>query len=193
MGVTHRWTRFPTSSLFSFVPVFTVIAVLTLAGCGVGGSSDDSETPSGGNQAGLPPTTAQTELTEVAHAFMAALSDRDVARLDEMLAPGATLYSVREGEAGTVYGVRTREEFLEGLSAGGDRFLERIWDPVVEVRGRTGMVWAPYDFHLNGAFSHCGIDVLTLLRLEEGWKVTSITYDVVRENCEASPLGPPEG
>jgi hypothetical protein len=193
MGATHRWTRFPLSSWFSFVPVFILLAGPTLAGCGVGGSAGNPETVPGENQAGLPPTAAQTELTEVAHTFMAALSDRDVARLDGMLAPGATLYSVREGEGGTVYGVRTREEFLEGLSAGGDRFLERIWDPVVEVRGRTGMVWAPYDFHLNGAFSHCGIDVLTLLRLEEGWKVTSITYDVVRENCEASPLGAPEG
>ena len=53
------------------------------------------------------------------------------------------------------------------------------------------MVWVPYDFHLEGSFSHCGIDILTYLKLEGGWKVTSITYDVVREGCAPSPLGEP--
>jgi len=59
------------------------------------------------------------------------------------------------------------------------------------VSGRVGIVWAPYDFHLNGEFSHCGVDVLTFLKLEDGWKVTSITYNVVREGCPPSPLGEP--
>ncbi len=132
-------------------------------------------------------------VARMAFAFMAALSGRDTERLDGMLAQGAVLYSVRESENGTLYGVRTRDEFLEGLAGGSSPFVERIWDPVVELSGRVAMVWAPYDFHSGGDFSHCGVDLLTFLKLREGWKVTSITYDVVREGCPASPLGPPGG
>ena len=63
----------------------------------------------------------------------------------------------------------------------------------MEVTGRIGMVWAPYDFHSEGFFSHCGIDVLAFLNMAEGWKVTSVTYYVVRDGCPESPLGTPEG
>jgi len=143
------------------------------------------------------PAAAQEDevasVTQLAHDFMHALSIRDIGRLDEFLAPQAMLYSVREDEQGPVLGARTREDFLQGLGGDTRQFLERIWEPVVEVSGRVAMVWSPYDFHLDGSFSHCGIDVLTLLRLDGGWKVASITYNVVREGCGPSPLGAPGG
>ena len=136
-------------------------------------------------------TAEEVAVTQLAHDFMAALSSRDEAALGDLMAPQAMIYSVREGEDGPQYGVRTREDFLEGIGSGSSTFLERIWEPVVEVKGRVAMVWAPYDFHLDGEFSHCGIDLLTYLKLEDGWKLTSITYDVVQEGCGVSPLGVP--
>ena len=132
-------------------------------------------------------------VTQLAHDFMRALSSRDTDALDALLAPQAMLYSVRKGEEGPIYGVRTRESFLGGLQGGSSVFLERIWDPVVEVSGGVAVVWAPYDFHLDGVFSHCGVDVLTFLKLVDGWKVANVTYDVVRVGCEPSPLGAPGG
>jgi hypothetical protein len=133
----------------------------------------------------------EDSLARLAQDFMEALSSRDVEILDALLAPDAMIYSLREGDEGPRYGVRTRTGFLDGIRSGSSPILERIWDPVVQVKGSVAMVWAPYDFHAEGSFSHCGIDILTYLKLEDGWKVTSITYDVVREGCEASPLGPP--
>lgn len=143
------------------------------------------------------PTLAQKteadEVSQLAEEFVAALSNRDAATLDRLLAPEAMIYSVRQSEDGPLYGTRSRESFLERIGSGSSSFVERIWDPVVEVKGRVAMVWAPYDFHAGGSFSHCGIDLLTYLKLKDGWKITSLTYDVVREGCEASPLGKPGG
>jgi len=135
----------------------------------------------------------EAKVTELSFDFMKALSTHDTETLAGLLAPQAMLYSVREGETGPVYGARTGADFLQGI--GGDQrdLLERIWDPAVEVSGRVAMVWAPYDFHLDGTFTHCGIDVLTFLKIEDGWKVTSITYNVVRDGCAPSPLGAPGG
>jgi hypothetical protein len=137
--------------------------------------------------------TEEADVTRLATDFMEALSSRDVDALGNLLAPQAMIYSVREGDDGPVYGVRTAEDFLAGIGSGSSPILERIWDPIVEVSGRVAMVWAPYDFHAGDAFSHCGIDILTYLKLEGGWKLTSITYDVVREGCPPSPLGAPGG
>jgi hypothetical protein len=131
------------------------------------------------------------EVTAVAKTFLAALSAADTATLSTLLATQAMIYSVREGDAGSAMAAVTREAFLESLGGEERELLERMWEPKVLVQDRVGMVWTPYDFHLNGRFSHCGIDVFTMLRGEEGWQVTNITYNVVREGCPPSPLGPP--
>ena len=174
-----------------------LVSALGLFTVGCGGSREEGD---GGGVVEAEPaptvpaqTAEVTEVTRLSHDFMQALSDRNTSRLDELMAPQARLFSIRESDSGPAYGVRTREEFLEGLAGGGSAFLERIWEPTVEVSGRIAMVWAPYDFHVDGALSHCGIDVLAFLKLEGGWKVTSITYNVVREGCAPSPLGEPGG
>jgi len=49
------------------------------------------------------------------------------------------------------------------------------------------VVWAAYDFHLDGAFSHCGIDNFSLVKIGEEWKVVSLTYTVEMEGCAKRP------
>jgi ketosteroid isomerase-like protein len=135
---------------------------------------------------------AESELVAgVAEDFLAALSAADTAILAAHLTPDAMIYSVRDGEAGPALRSVFREDFLASLGGEDQELLERMWEPVVQVHGRVAMVWTPYDFYLNGAFSHCGTDVFTLLKDLEGWKIASITYNVVREECPPSPLGPP--
>jgi hypothetical protein len=132
----------------------------------------------------------EKEVVQVASRFLQALSQTDTATLSGLLTPRAMIYSVREGEDGPSVRTVSRGAFLESLGNEDQRLLERMWDPTVRVDGRVAMVWTPYDFHLNGEFSHCGIDIFTMLRGEEGWQVASITYNVVREGCTPSPLGP---
>jgi len=135
---------------------------------------------------------AEAEIAALAQRFLEALSAADTATLSGLLAPGASIHSVREGGEAPLR-VVTRQAFLESLGGEDQQLLERMWDPTVLVQDRVAVVWTPYDFHLNGSFSHCGIDVFTLLKGEEGWQVTGITYNVVREECPPSPLGSPGG
>lgn len=179
--------------LFRSETLWALFLLLSAFGCD--GGRDGAEESAGAEPASAVPSRGsdEAEVTALAHEFMEALSDRNTFRLDELMAAHASLFSIREGDSGPLYGVRTRAEFLEGLAEGGPAFVERIWEPTVEVSGRIAMVWAPYDFHVDGALSHCGIDVLAFMKLDEGWKVTSITYNVVREGCPPSPLGEPGG
>ncbi len=172
--------------------VLGIFLVPLLFACGQG-REDEGPDPEGTAVIPADSDPDRLEVTRLAYEFMEALSSRDVQRLDQMMAPHARLFSIREGEEGADYRVRTREEFLEGLAQEGPEFVERIWEPVVELKGRIGMVWAPYDFHVSGELTHCGIDVLAFLKMGEGWKVTSITYNLVTDDCPVSPLGPEEG
>jgi len=136
-------------------------------------------------------SSLEREVAEVANTFLSALSAADTATLAGLLAPEAMIYSVREGSEGPAMRSVTRAAFLESMGGEDQNLLERMWDPTVQVQNGVAMVWTPYDFHLNGEFSHCGIDVFTMLKGGGGWQVASITYNVVREGCPPSPLGPP--
>lgn len=155
---------------------------------GLPGQSDEAQLR-GRTDSGSP--RERDAVLRVTDAFFRALSDADTATLSTLVARGTVLHSIRQGDSGPVVGFRTREDFLTGIGSDAADLLERVWEPIVLVKGRVAMVWTPYDFHINGEFSHCGTDVLTLLKLEEGWRITGLTYDVVTEECPPSPLGPP--
>ena len=57
--------------------------------------------------------------------------------------------------------------------------------------GSVAVLWADYDFHLNGKFSHCGIDSFTLLKTTAGWKIAAVADTRETTGCAPSPLGPP--
>ena len=67
-------------------------------------------------------------------------------------------------------------------------YLERIWDPVILVDGDLAMIWAPYDFHINGEFSHAGVDAITFLRSDSGWQLAGIVWSVQPEQRADAPV-----
>ena len=79
--------------------------------------------------------------------------------------------------------------YLETLGKHKEAFRERIWDARVTVQGNLAQVWAPYDFHLDGKLSHCGIDSFSLVRKADGWRVAGVSYTVQKAGCAPSPLG----
>lgn len=45
-------------------------------------------------------------------------------------------------------------------------YRERYWSPIVLIRGVMDVVWAPYEFHVDGKTAHCGIDVLSFSKID---------------------------
>ena len=105
-----------------------------------------------------------------------------------LFTPEATLLSVRaDGTPVTT----PHEQFVERVGASKDAWLERMWKPTVLVHGGIAVVWAEYDFHLNGKLNHCGVDSVNLVKTAGGWKVSGIAYTSETSGCAPSPLGPP--
>lgn len=124
---------------------------------------------------------------EAVHQLFGAMRSRDSVLLRELLAEDARLIAVTDSEARP----STAEAFLARISAPGDELHERMWDPEVRIEGPIATVWTPYDFHVGGEFSHCGIDAFQLAHSGGQWQIVSIIYTVQRDGCGASPLGPP--
>jgi hypothetical protein len=126
--------------------------------------------------------------TAVTQKLFDAMKAHDAAAATALFVPGATLSSVdASGKASVI----PFEKFVEHLGTSKSTWLERMWNPQVLEHGSIAIVWAEYDFHLNGKFSHCGIDSFTLLKSDSGWKIAGISDTRETYGCTPSPLGLP--
>lgn len=137
----------------------------------------------------------EARVLEAVQGFFDVLRSRDVDHARRILTPDARIQSLAEAEDGSLRPSTptTGQDFFDRIVGIESDFLERMWDATVLIRGRLATVWTPYDFYVNGEFSHCGVDVFTLARDDQGWKTVAITYTVEPRGCEPSPLGPPAG
>ncbi len=54
----------------------------------------------------------------------------------------------------------------------------------IKIHKNIASAWVPYKFIINGQFSHCGIDVFSLMKLDGSWKIVNLAYTVETEDCE---------
>ena len=134
------------------------------------------------------PDPQEAAVLAVVQRLFDGMAARDAAVLRAVMLPDGRYFSVR---ADNKIGGGTNSEFIERIAASKENLLERMWNPRVMIHGSIASVWAPYDFHRNRKFNHCGVDSFQLLKTTEGWKIATITYTVETTGCQPSPLGPP--
>jgi hypothetical protein len=138
------------------------------------------------------PTADEIAITHTVQQFFQVLAERDILLAKKILLPEVHIYSIRENGDRSTLRSMNRADFIQQIGIGTDTLLERIWEPTIQIDGRIGVFTAPYDFYVNGRFSHCGFDVFNLMKTDEGWKIAGCVYSVIKKDCSPSPLGPPE-
>lgn len=137
-------------------------------------------------------TEEETAALMAVQQFFETMTAKDSRGARAVLDPEGDFVSVRWNDDGERVVRRTSNEvYLAGLEGDAEAFLERMWASEVRVHGPIAVVWTPYDFHVNGEFSHCGVDAFQLLLTEGGWMITGGTYTVERTGCPESPHGSP--
>jgi len=112
--------------------------------------------------------------------------------LSDLMLPEAQVFPAREREGRGTYSVRTAaQQRTQGTRP---PIIERGFDPEVRIAGTVAMVWLPHDLYADGKWSHCGVDVFTLVRVGTSWRIASLAYSVEQPPaCRAHPDGPPPG
>jgi len=56
---------------------------------------------------------------------------------------------------------------------------ERVlsWGPIL-IDHEIATAWVPYEFYLNGKFSHKGVDAFILVKVEEEYKIQTLLYNM---------------
>ena len=130
-------------------------------------------------------TNDKNEILKLVQQFFDALEARDTAAFNNTSVVDRYTYFVQERNDSVFNGSRSAAKFSERLAVSKNVVTERMRekDVKVEVHKRIAMVWAPYDLWVDKKFSHCGVDVFTLLKTKEGWKIVTIAFSVEPEGC----------
>jgi Putative lumazine-binding len=123
------------------------------------------------DQAVLAPITAMFD----------AMAKRDAAAMKKPLLPGGGMVLMRDGKPTQM----TFEAFADLVGKPGkSQIEERIHDPLVRIDNDLAVVWAPFEFLVDGKVDHCGTDLFNLVRADGKWLIASVA-DTGRKDCSA--------
>jgi hypothetical protein len=115
------------------------------------------------------------------HAMFDGMSKRDAAAIKAPTLPGGTMVLMRDGKPAQM----TFEAFAERVGKPGTTQIEeRIHDPLIRIDNDLAVVWAPFNFLVDGKIDHCGTDLFNLVRVDGRWVIASVA-DTGTKNCSA--------
>jgi hypothetical protein len=127
------------------------------------------------------------EVLKIAQDLLTAIEQGDTTAFRSLFLPNAIIYTVREKDGQTITAGRSpfNDTFRSGTT-----IIERMKDTGVEVQvhGNIAQVWAPYNLWINDVFSHCGVDVFTLLKSGSGWRIVALSYTIEKTGCGTPQL-----
>lgn len=126
----------------------------------------------------------EAAVLETVDRFMAAISRNDLAAMRAMHTPEGMTYQGRATAQGTMeISAKPISYFTDEARRDRRAHRERYWSPTVLVRGGIAVVWAPYEFWVDGKTSHCGIDVFDLVKLDGRWRLSNAMWTVEPNAC----------
>jgi hypothetical protein len=135
--------------------------------------------------------TESRAVIAVADDALMAITRGDMTALTDLMLPEGQIFPTGTKNGVPRYRMRTRAE--QRASTPSAKIVERGFRPEARVNGTVAMVWYPYDLYLDGKWSHCGVDVFTLIRTEKGWRIAAMAWSAEQPPaCEKHPDGPPK-
>ncbi|MGR3810225.1 nuclear transport factor 2 family protein [Jiulongibacter sp. NS-SX5] len=128
------------------------------------------------------------QIQETIEVFFKGMAKGDSSIMAQTLTKEATLKSIYT-DAKTGKTIVRSEELKKLLLSVANKPVDQVYEERIEsyhiaIDGKMGMAWTPYQFFLNGKFSHCGVNLFTLVYTEENWKILSITDTRRRNDCK---------
>jgi hypothetical protein len=115
------------------------------------------------------------------HAMFDGMSKRDAAAIKAPTLPGGAMVLMRDGKPSQM----TFEAFADRVGKPGTtKIEERIHDPLVRIDNDLAVVWAPFDFLVDGKVDHCGTDLFNMVRVDGKWTIASVA-DTGTKTCSA--------
>jgi hypothetical protein len=128
-----------------------------------------------------PSAKEEQAVLEPINAMFDGMAKRDAAAIKKPLLPGGGLVLMRDGKPTQM----TFDAFADAVGKPGkSQIEERIHDPLIRIDNDLAVVWAPFDFLVDGKVDHCGTDLFNLVRTDGKWLIANVA-DTGRKDCAA--------
>jgi hypothetical protein len=172
-NIKRHHIHFPLQSqamkLFHRLPLVLLLAAATAAGFLANSLHAATADEQADQQAVMAPITAMFD----------GMAKRDAAAIKKPLLPGGGMVLMRDGKPTQM----TFDAFADLVGKPGKAQIEeRIHDPLVRIDNDLAVVWAPFEFLVDGKVDHCGTDLFNLVRADGKWLIASVA-DTSRKDC----------
>lgn len=115
--------------------------------------------------------------------FFDALETQDTVLFKSILLPEGQLWAISEQENDVRYSMGLFRDRLKTFINPARIIREKALSSEVKIHDRIAMAWVPYTLDVSGKFSHCGVDLFTMLKTKEGWKIVTAAYTIEPGAC----------
>lgn len=130
--------------------------------------------------------STEDSVKAVVNTLFAGMKNADASLLKSAFAENAVMQTIsRNKEGKMIVDTENIDEFASFVSKlKKDSADERIQFETIKIDGPLAIVWTPYNFYLNGKFSHCGVNSFQLVRFDGVWKIQYIIDTRRRQGCK---------
>lgn len=134
------------------------------------------------------PSYGQSEeesIQNVIESLFDGMRAKNIDQLAAVFADDAMMQTVALGDDGPQVNPGSVSDFMKRISStpADTQLDEQILGFEIKVDGPIASAWTPYEFYVNGAFSHCGVNSFQLVKFTEGWKVVYIIDTRRKDPC----------
>ncbi|MEL6193986.1 MAG: nuclear transport factor 2 family protein [Bacteroidota bacterium] len=128
--------------------------------------------------------TDEEAISETVHALFDAMREGDSAKASALFHPEAKMSTVGMKEGQVILREGNAARFFEAIGTPHDEVWdERIWGMDISQDGLIGSAWMHFAFFRGEAYSHCGVNVFTLMKEGDDWKIIAIS-DSRKKECD---------
>jgi Putative lumazine-binding len=165
MKITHR-------------PLISLLSIAAIASAAILVASPHASTSPRAPQ--TPDTATEQAVLAPINQMFDGMSARDAAAIKKPVLRGGVMVLMRDGKPVTM----TFEDFATRVGKPGTtKIQERIHDPLVRIDNDLAVVWAPFEFLVDGKVDHCGTDLFNLVHTNGNWIIATVA-DTSRTSCQ---------
>lgn len=116
------------------------------------------------------------EILQKVQQFFDALETQDTVLYKSIILKDGQTWAISEKDGTVKYSMRQFSDRLKTFVNPAQIIQEKLLSSKVMIHKQIAMAWVPYTLNISGKFSHTGVDVFTLLKTSEGWKISTLAF-----------------
>lgn len=115
----------------------------------------------------------QADIKRTVETFFEGIYARDTVKLKAVTAKELVMHSIHDKPSGSSLTVETRDAFLRSVVSvpKSVSYEEKLLSWNFQIDGNMAEVWTPYEFYINGAVVHTGVNSFQLFYDKGNWKI----------------------